>query len=307
MPKSKEKIFSGLFHLSVVRRLLPHLALVAIYAVAIVLLHPHLTLAKVIADANAALFIGIILSMLLVFRTNSAYDRWWEARKAWGQLVNDSRNLCLKFDQLVVDADESERRELGILVAAYAVALKDHLRSLGGVHAAADAPAPLTEDEGPVEIAHKIYGFLIRQYQLGRFDSQCLNFLDSHAKSLMDVLGTCERISSSPITITHKGILLQIIAVYILLLPWSMAPTMGFLGIPFVLVGSYMVLGLELIAEEKEHPFGEGEEDLELDKFCRTIERSTRDILHLDELHSATRDGDSPSLRVNTAEPNRGV
>ncbi|HEY9784890.1 MAG TPA: bestrophin family ion channel, partial [Candidatus Obscuribacterales bacterium] len=186
-----------------------------------------------------------------------------------------------------------ERAEFESLISRFALSLKDHLRSMSQQPKHTDVPLPLTEANTPVAIGQEIYARLCMYHREGEIDSEVLAMLDLHARALMDVLGTCERISSSPITLAHKSILLQIIGVYIICLPWALAPAMGYFSVPLVVMGAYMVLGLELIAEEKEHPFGEGEEDLPLERFCDTIDRSAKEILHIAHIKQPGRDTDA--------------
>ena len=70
--------------------------------------------------------IGFVISLLLVFRTNTAYDRWWEGRKKWGALVNDTRNLAIKIETSV-NLPES-RDVLRRMIANFPFAMKEHLR-----------------------------------------------------------------------------------------------------------------------------------------------------------------------------------
>ncbi|MGE0755799.1 MAG: bestrophin family protein [Pirellulaceae bacterium] len=224
-------------------------------------------------------FFGLVLGVLLVFRTNTSYDRWWEGRKLWGQLVNDSRNLAIKV-QACVRADTLEKRRLGGWLVDFAVALKGHLR--GGVRlnelrsftGSADEPVHV-----PAYISQRIYEQLEewRQgEQLGGFE---LLFLDQHAASLMNICGACERIQKSPISISYRWFIRQSIAIYLLTLPWGLVEAFSYWMIPAVAMLAYFMIGVEMIAEEIEDPFGISEDDLMLDDLCRTIETSVSKIL----------------------------
>ena len=71
--------------------------------------------------------LGFAISMLLVFRTNTAYDRWWEGRKLWGSLVNNSRNLAMKLDIILSPDQTATRTFFRKMIPAYAFALHNHL------------------------------------------------------------------------------------------------------------------------------------------------------------------------------------
>lgn len=232
-------------------------------------------------------FLGLILGTLLVFRTNTSYDRWWEGRKLWGQLVNDVRNLAIKV-QTCVRADAADKQRLGCWLADFALALKQHLR--GGSRLAdlrSFAGSPEQPPHVPAYISTRIYDqFEIwrRSEQLGGFE---LLFLDQHAASLMNICGACERIQKSPISISYRWFIRQSIAIYLLTLPWGLMKSFGWWTIPAVAMLAYFMVGVEMIAEEIEDPFGVSEDDLLLDDLCQTVERSVSGILAAPPLPSA--------------------
>ncbi len=275
-------ILQGIFNFSVARKLQWYLVVIAAGASIIALVAPHLVEGKRVIEANSSLFAGVILSMLLVFRTNSAYDRWWEGRRAWGQLVNDLRNLSIKYYEFV-RPNLQEREAFAKLLIRFAYGMKDHLRLLDSTHSRApECENPVSEH--PMLIVEEIYAVLDQKRREGRLNDMMFNVVDPHARALLDVLGSCERIATSPITESHKSIILHIIVTYLLFVSFALAPEFGMWSVPVVLIGAYMVLGLEIVAEEKEHPFGTAEEDLPLDRICNNIERSVNKLLLCDSL-----------------------
>ncbi|MBC8000821.1 MAG: hypothetical protein IAF58_22930 [Leptolyngbya sp.] len=273
--------FYGVMSFVVFRKLRWYLLVIAAYASIVALIAPHFVDGKSVIQANSSLFAGVILSLLLVFRTNSAYDRWWEGRRLWGQLVNDLRNFSIKYYEFVRPNLE-ERERMASLLIRFAVSLKDHLRVIDSTRSRApecEAPA-----QHPMAIAQEIYSVLDTHRREGRIDSMMFTVIDPHSRALMDILGSCERIATSPITVSHKSIILHIIVLYLMMVCWGLAPDFGLWCVPAVVMGAYMVLGLEIVAEEKEHPFGDAEEDLPMESFCNNIDRSVSKLLLCDSL-----------------------
>lgn len=224
-------------------------------------------------------FLGLILGTLLVFRTNTSYDRWWEGRKLWGQLVNDSRNLAIKV-QTCVRAASEEKQLLGRWIADFAWALKGHLRS--GVKLA-DLSGFKTDIAHPSHVPAYVSGRIYEQIEAWRQTDQVggfeLLFLDQHASSLMNICGACERIQKSPISISYRWFIRQSIAIYLLTLPWGLMENFQWWTVPAVAMLGYFMIGVEMIAEEIEDPFGFSDDDLRLDDLCKTIDRNVTSIL----------------------------
>lgn len=239
---------------------------------------------KTLLDADSAIFSGMIMGLLLVFRTNSAYDRWWEARKLWGQLVNDSRNLCLKVSQYV-KATEEERDYLGRLLIAFGFSLKEHLRNKKTPEEMVGLEELLLPaNHVPFEIASLIYKQLETWKQSGKLDGFEMLLLDTHAKALMDICGACERIKNTPVVYSYRLMMRQGILLNLLALPWYLFPEFKLWCVPLVLISSYFLIGLELIAEDIEEPFGGEGDDLQLDAYCNTIKTSVINGLELKDI-----------------------
>src|SRR5215831_17949789 len=242
-------------------------AALTIYAAGVELLeqYPILRVSSIAAQFHG--FLGLILGTLLVFRTNTSYDRWWEGRKLWGQLINDSRNLAIKVETCV-RADAAEKLRLGQWLSDFAISLKDHLRGkarLSDLPAFKNEPAATEPEHVPAYIAARIYE-QIEQWrqseQLGGFE---LLFLDQHAASLMNVCGACERIQKSPISVSYRWFIRQSITIYLITLPWGLMEGFGWWAVPAVAMLGYFMAGVEAIAEQIEDPFGVSKDDLMLD------------------------------------------
>lgn len=225
------------------------------------------------------LFNVLLLSVLLAFRNLQAYDRWWEARKLWGQLINDSRNLALKVKNYIAQS-ESERYQSGLLIHRFALALKYHLRDRRrGIAAPQFAEPGKTIQHWPAHIADRIFAQLRGWQTQSRMSDGQLIVIDPHARALMDVCGACERIQSSPVPLSYRSLLRHGTLLYLLSAPWLMADDYDYWSVLLNGLIAYFVLGIELTAESIEDPFGTDGDDLELTRYCETIRTSVEEIL----------------------------
>jgi putative membrane protein len=222
---------------------------------------------------------AVVLGVLIGFRTKAAYDRWWEGRIQWGQLTNHSRNLCLKAAALA-DPPPEDRRELLRLVAGFPVALMRHLR---GRVALQDVPGfekdPATPAHVPAELAGRVFALVAAWRRSGRIDGHAQQLLDPHAAALMDVCGACERIRNTPLPGSYLSLLRHGLVLGLLLLPWQLAVLLGVWEVPVQALAIYFLVGIELIAEEVEQPFGLDGDDLPLERYCATIRANAGEIL----------------------------
>lgn len=274
-------VFTSFHNTPIFGRIWATVAALAVYGAIVVLVDQQFGIQITSVGAQFHGFLGLVLGTLLVFRTNTSYDRWWEGRKLWGQLINDSRNLAIKV-QTCVRADQADKLRLGQWLSDFAFALKGHLR--GGVRLA-DLPgfAAIEIEHEPRHVPAYIAGRIYEQFeewrqndQLGGFE---LLFLDQHAAALMNICGACERIQKSPISLSYRWFIRQSIAIYLLTLPWGLVASFGWWTDPAVAMLGYFMVGVEMIAEQIEDPFGVSEDDLMLDDLCRTIEQSVTEIL----------------------------
>ncbi|MFL5327589.1 MAG: bestrophin family protein [Gemmataceae bacterium] len=219
--------------------------------------------------------LGTVLGIFLAFRTSTAYDRWWEGRKLWGQLVNDSRNLAIKVQTLPkVSCDQKE--EIGRLLIVFSRSLKDHLRA---------TPKPKEREwlagraHVPLDTARSIRANIVRWREQGWIDGYDDIVLDIHARALMDISGGCERIRKTPLAQSYMHFIRQGIGLYLVTLPWGLVDEWRYWSIAATALVSYFMIGIELLAESVEEPFGHDEDDLRLDEICDGIEASIREVL----------------------------
>ncbi len=235
---------------------------------------------------------GIVLGLLLVFRTNTAYERFWEGRKAWGSLVNTIRNLSRVIWVSVAENNSTDRAEkiavLRLLVA-FAICTKQHLRSeaLGldveKLMPFQDYQKLKTINNPPLEIAIWVSGYLQRQYSKKTINPYQLPSMFKLVDTMVDTMGSCERILKTPIPLAYAIHLRQLIFLYCFITPFQLVHTLH-LVTPFVVaVIAFTVFGIEEIGVEIENPFGHDANDLPLDHICRTMQINLEDLIGVPE------------------------
>ncbi len=233
---------------------------------------------------------SIVLGLLLVFRTNTAYERFWEGRKLWGGLVNNTRNLARQIWVDIAEVKPEDRTKkisaLRLLVA-FAVATKLHLRSepvnteLEGLLSSSQYFKLKTMNHPPLEIAFWIGDYLQQQSQRQTLNPYQLPTLQGLLNNLVDILGGCERILKTPIPLAYAIHLKQLLLLYCLLLPFQFVAQLGWWTGPMVALVSFTLFGIEEIGIEIENPFGYDTNDLPLDAICATMRRNIEDLITL--------------------------
>jgi putative membrane protein len=260
------------------KRLGVWLAAITIYAVAVAYVIQSLELPRWSAGTEATAWLGFILGILVVFRNNAAYDRWWEARKLWGQLINDSRNLASKI-QAYATVDSAEQRQVMGWIVSFAHALRYHLRGIDNIASKPEMKnVPPKTEHVPGYFADRIHHAIARWDRDGSIGNGVW-VLDVHARALLDVCGACERIRNTPLATAYRVLLRMILILYVLAAPWSLVLEVGYWAVPVLEVASFFLLGIEFTAEEVEEPFGRDHHDLPLESYCVTISNFVDELL----------------------------
>lgn len=230
--------------------------------------------------------LGFAISMLLVFRTNTAYDRWWEGRKLWGSLVNNSRNLALKLSMILKPADKEQRVFFKKIIPAYAYALHNHLRAektrIALFESEEQHPLLNQIDKDkhiPNQVAALMFSHVHELYLQQKIDGNQLIIINAELQSFTDICGACERIKNTPIPFSYSVFIKKFIFFYIMSLPIGYVFSLGYYVIPVVAFVFYVLASLELIAEEIEDPFGGDENDVPTDKIAGNIHKHIAEIL----------------------------
>lgn len=267
---------------SVVPRILPQIIGFAIYAAAIVAVVQVTGVS--LDDFNIAPFglIAITLSIYLGFRNNAAYDRWWEARKLWGQLVYEIRNLARASGGLI--AERIEWRALLMEALAFCHLLRAQLRSVDAMDKVKDligeqaAPVAAFANR-PDEMVRRMGTRIAALHRSGAIDAIGFRILDERLAAMSAVQAGCERIAGTPLPFAYTLLLQRTAYIVCLLLPFGLASTTGLATPLFTALIAYTFFGLDALSEELEDPFGTEANDLALDSLCRVCEVSVFEAL----------------------------
>eukprot|EP00934_Nitzschia_sp_Nitz4_P004233 Nitzschia sp. Nitz4//NODE_611_length_9286_cov_71.495179//8346//9278//NITZ4_additional_000092-RA//1//CDS//3329532008//4223//frame0 len=276
---------------SVIPKIYPHMLALLVFTVAVNLLH-HERIADLDRYSVAPFtLMGIAVSLFLGFRNNASYDRWWEGRKQWGQMVSDVRSLARSSATLLAFREDRER--LLRLAAAHYHALRGQLR----------------RQPEPVEVAeqiNKIRGWLSSDslvlmdvpsrnrsdcflamagrelgdmYRAGKLDTHGVRILDEHLSRLAGIQAACERLAVTPLPFSYTLFTHRTAYMYLYLMPFGLVGSMGWITPIFTMVVAYAFFGLEALAQELELPFGEEPNHLPLDAMCRVNDISIAEAL----------------------------
>lgn len=272
------------------RKLLPLLGIIAVYTGIVSFLEiKYLKIGDQTYIRNIPVMhqlLGFAISMLLVFRTNSAYDRWWEGRKLWGSLVNNCRNLAIKIDAILPEHDFANRNYCRKIIAIFPKELQLHLQKETTRYALDETEHP--EIPGfsraahvPAQFANALQKRIQQLYKENIITGDQLITINTELQSFMDICGACERIKNTPIPYSYSAFIKKFIAVYVTTLPFGFAFSLGWIAIPVVVFVFYVLASLELIAEEIEDPFGNDTNDLPMQKMAENIRNNVYDIIVL--------------------------
>lgn len=223
--------------------------------------------------------LGFVISLLLVFRTNTAYDRWWEGRKMWGSLVNNSRNFAIKL--AVILEDEKDRQFFRKMIPSYASILHKHLSDVETSQQLFEK-LDLAIDHHkhrPNQVAKMMFQKINDLYTSKKISGDQLIILNTEIQSFTDICGACERIKNTPIPYSYSAFIKKFIFFYVMTLPFGYSFSLGYYVAPVVVFIFYVLASLELIAEEIEDPFGDDENDLPTQKMAENIKKHVEELI----------------------------
>lgn len=265
------------------RQLIPMMILIALYSGGIAYLELEFwKLSDKSHVKNIPLMhttVGFVLSLLLAYRTNTAYERWWEGRKLWGSLVNNSRNLALKLSAYL--SDKNDRELFKKLIPAYASVLCKHLAN-EEVSQVLFEGLDLEMDHhhhNPNQVAKLLFQNVNALYTSGKITGDQFYIINAELQSFTEICGACERIKNTPIPYSYSAFIKKFIFFYVMTLPFGYVFSLGYYVIPIVVFIFYVLASLELIAEEIEDPFGRDDNDLPTKKIAANIRKHVEELL----------------------------
>ncbi|WP_077962080.1 bestrophin family protein [Ensifer adhaerens] len=273
---------------SVIQRIFPQVLFV--FALSAFVVWAHRVDPGLVPSVNSGPFalLGIALSVFLGFRNNACYDRWWEARKDWGQLIFTARDLARQTLVLTetgtASAVEARQRLLNIAIA-FAHALVCYLRpGSDGSRPLARLPADLVPDyqtsrNGPDFLLREMGRALASLRASGAISDVQWVLFDGTVGKMSAVLAACERIRNTPVPFGYTLLLHRTAYLFCFLLPFGFADALGW-ATPFVTaLVAYTFFGLDALGDELEEPFGVLPNDLPIVALAETIEINLREAL----------------------------
>jgi putative membrane protein len=245
-----------------------------LWSVGVVWWHLHIWPVNIPATVHSV--VGVALGLLLVFRTNASYDRYWEGRRLWGGIVNDSRNLVRSANELLA----ADRELLTLLVRWTAIFPYATMSTLRGTSEIGPAGLELEPDERvellksqhlALHTSQKMTALLKKAYDKGLITDRLNVALDLGVRQLIDSLGGCERIRKTPLPYAYVVHLRRALVIFCLTLPFALVADFKWFTVLAVTLVTFIFFGIEEIGVEIEGPFGHEENDLPLDDICETI------------------------------------
>ncbi len=260
---------------SIAPKIVIRVAIVVLWSAMVVLIHKHVRHLEIPPTVHT--LVGLALGLLLVFRTNSSYERFWEGRKSWGRIINSSRNIARTAGSLL----KTQRATLDLILlwtAAFPYASMNSLRKTRGLGPLEERLPPaavaevLAAAHVPLAVAQQISLALARHRSDGTFAERCIIYLDDMVRRLVDEIGECERIQNTPLPFAYVVHLRRALVLYLTTLPFVLVDPFGWLTTVCMLLISYVLLGIDEIGVEIENPFGTDSNDLPIESFCAGVE-----------------------------------
>lgn len=285
----------------VVGKIKNELIMVAAYAVIIALFHQFFPSLRISIPIAVPAILATIISLLLAFRSNQAYDRWWEARGIWGAIVNDSRSLAREMITFL-DAGQSSSQELEAFKKrfinrqiAWCYSLSQSLRGqnsyIRSIDLLVDEEVKFTRrfTNMPNSLL-KLHGLDIRlAHNNGWLNDYQQVQIDGTLNRLCDSMGKCERIKNTVFPATYSLYIHFCLYLFIALLPFGLIEYFGLFEVPLIIAIAAAFLLVEKMAIHLQDPFENKPTDTPTTAISQTIERDLKQMLndnqHDDILH----------------------
>ncbi|MFB1482324.1 bestrophin family protein [Corallococcus sp. RDP092CA] len=267
---------------SMVKEIVGRVLLCVLWAAVVVGFHRHVR--DVGTPPTVHTLAGISLSLLLVFRTNASYDRFWEGRKLWGGIVNETRNLARAAEVFLgrtplYAALVHWTAAFPFATAAWLRGQQRHLGAHTDALPAGEVADVLKAQHVPLAVARRMTAVLDAGRRRGLYPEYVQMQLDQNVQQLIDYLGGCERIHRTPMPFAYMVHLRRALILYCFTLPFALVDTFGWVTVLATFVVAYVFFGIEEIGVEIEDPFGTDDNDLPLDAICQNVQNNLLALL----------------------------
>jgi putative membrane protein len=265
-------------------------AMVAVYAILIAIIYNNFHFTRISIPIAVPTILGTIISLLLAFKSNQAYDRWWEARTLWGAIVNDTRTLTRQLLTFVdTPYGEAEQKAFCERVAkrqiAWCYSLSRHLRKQDPLHdldrliSAEDIQHIKKYDNIPLALLELQGADLRNAFKLGWINEFQQIQIDETLVRFSNSMGGCERIKNTVFPATYSVYIHFSVLLFILLLPFGLIEFFGVVEVPLVIAIASSFFLIENMAIHLQDPFENKPTDTPTTTISRTIERDIKQLL----------------------------
>ncbi len=240
-----------------------------------------------IASSTPWTIVGVALGLMLVFRTNSSYDRYWEGRKLWGGIVNSSREAAIGIVSLIPSKNDEIvllKNKMMNLIIAFPYLVKERLRDsddisdIKNIIDLDDLAIIEKSNNKPLACMTIFWKYLSLCKEKRILSETELLIFDDKLTALTNHLGGCERIKSTPVPIAYVLHLKRFLYLFCLTVPLAFVDSFGWWSILVSALVSYSFIGIEEIGVEIEDPFGTDANDLPLDEISKSIHETLKEI-----------------------------
>lgn len=278
---------------SMVREITGRVLLVVAWAAVVVAFHEYVRPVAVPSTVHA--LVGVAIGLLLVIRTNASYERFWEGRKMWGGMVNESRNLA-RSSSAFLRNQPATTNAIILWTVAFAYSSMHILRGSKSIGPMSErlpdneVRETLAAEHVPSAVALRISKLLEEARRQGHISDFVAMTLDNNVQQLVDYVGACERIHKTPLPFAYVVHLRRALILYCVTLPFALIESYGWSTVVDTLLIAYILFGIEEIGVEIEDPFGVDDNDLPLEQICVTIESNLLAVIQPgEELSSSAR------------------
>jgi putative membrane protein len=268
---------------TLLKKMLPGMVIIASVSVFLCYLHMKEKIPFLVMGNALPGYMGAAIGLLLVFRNNTAYDKWWEARKEVGNLVNISRNIAITLNGFL-PKENPEKYKIANLLTSFAFIMKGHLRNNIDMREAQNLEK---EDYDIIEKAHhkptaitNVITSKIEKLWENKYISDMQQYmLVNQITVMVDVVGRCERIKNTPIPIAYAFLLKFFIVLYVMVLPFGLIDELQWWSVLLSLILYYIMMSIVMTAEEIEDPFGKDLNDLPMEEIANGIKKNVMEII----------------------------